>query len=255
MSSAELAIQVKDLEKSYGSQSILKGLSFDVLRGQTNMVIGQSGSGKSVLMRQVIRLEEPDKGSIVLDGTDIAHLSEHALMKHRHKFGMVFQMSALFDSMSVFDNVAFPLREHKKELGKKEIHTMVMHSLEELNIANAANKLPAEISGGMAKRAAIARALIMKPEILIYDEPTSGLDPIASRKVDDLVLEMQDRFKITSLVISHDIESVLRIADRVNVLHHGTIEISGSPQDLLESKHEVVRTYLEAAGIKGTTAT
>lgn len=244
---ADAHVQIVNLTKSYGPQAVLKGLNFDVLRGQTNMVIGRSGSGKTVLMRQIIRLEEPDSGSIIVDGVDIAHLSEQRLAPIRRKFGMVFQMSALFDSLTVYDNVAFPLVEHTK-LSKKEIHEKVMEKLAALGIADAWNKLPSQISGGMAKRAAVARALVIGPQILIYDEPTSGLDPIAARTVDDMISEMQERFAVTALVISHDMESVTRIADRVNVLHEGQIALSGTPQELLASDHPVVRDYLKAAG-------
>ncbi|MCB9709029.1 MAG: ATP-binding cassette domain-containing protein [Myxococcales bacterium] len=240
-------IRVVDLTKSYEGQLVLKGVTFDVLRGQTNMVIGRSGSGKTVLMRQIIRLEEPDSGSIFLDDVDIAHMPEGRLSRLRYKFGMVFQMSALFDSLTVFDNVAFPLEEHTK-LNKAAIHERVMDKLSALGIAEAWNKLPSHISGGMAKRAAVARALVMEPEILIYDEPTSGLDPIAARTVDDMIAEMQERFSVTALVISHDLESVTRIADRVNVLHAGKIAVSSTPAELLASDHPVVREYLLAAG-------
>lgn len=244
---ADAHVRIINLTKSYGSQAVLKGLNFDVLRGQTNMVIGRSGSGKTVLMRQIIRLEEPDSGSIIVDGVDIAHLSEQRLAPIRRKFGMVFQMSALFDSLTVYDNVAFPLVEHTT-LSKKEIYEKVMEKLAALGIADAWNKLPSQISGGMAKRAAVARALVIGPKILIYDEPTSGLDPIAARTVDDMISEMQERFSVTALVISHDMESVTRIADRVNVLHEGQIALSGTPQELLASEHPVVRDYLKAAG-------
>ncbi len=245
--SADAHIRLIEVTKSYGNQQVLQGVTFDVLRGQTNMVIGRSGSGKSVLMRQIIRLEEPDSGSIIVDGMDIAHLSEGKLMTVRPKFGMVFQMSALFDSLTVFDNVAFPLQEHTK-LNKKQIHERVMEKLSALGIADAWDKLPSQISGGMAKRAAVARALVIEPQILIYDEPTSGLDPIGARTVDDMIAEMQARFSVTALVISHDIESVTRIADRVNLLHNGQIILSSTPQELLASDHPVVREYLKAAG-------
>lgn len=241
-------IRVRDLKKSYGDAHILRGMSFDVMRAGINILIGGSGAGKSVTMRHLIRLEEPDGGTIEVDGVDIAHLGERELIPIRKNFGMVFQMSALFDSMDVYDNVAFPLREHTK-MGRKEIHERVMDRLQALGLEHALHRATDQISGGMAKRVALARALVMEPKILIYDEPTTGLDPVTSRSVDDLIQTTAEQYGVTSIVISHDMASVFRTADHISFLHLGQIAISGTPQYILESDNEVVRNFLEASGV------
>jgi phospholipid/cholesterol/gamma-HCH transport system ATP-binding protein len=245
-------IRIEGIEKSYGSHQVLKGVTFDIHRGITNVIIGASGAGKSVLMRQIIRLEQPDAGSIVVDGEDIVPMNEVALIKVRRKFGMVFQMSALFDSMDVFDNVAFPLREHLK-LNRKELRERVMQRLEDLEVGHAANKMPSELSGGMQKRVAVARALVLEPEVLIYDEPTTGLDPITSRTVDDLMVRMREQFGVTGIVITHDMASVFKIADRINYLFEGRVTASGTPQEFLSSTDPATRDFLEASAV-GTSA-
>ncbi len=247
-SDANVHVRIRDVHKSYGEHHILRGISFDILRAKTNMIIGPSGTGKSVLMRQLIRLETPDSGEICVDGTDIAQLDEVALIPIRRQFGMVFQMSALFDSMTVFDNVAFPLREHLK-LSTKDLRERVMQRLTDLGVDHAAHKMPSDISGGMQKRVAIARALALESKILIYDEPTTGLDPITSRAVDALIGETQDKFGVTSIVISHDMASVFRIADQIHFLHGGKVEVSGTPQMFLDQSSGSVLSFLEASGV------
>lgn len=241
-------IRIRDLKKSYGGTPVLRGVTFDILRGQINVIIGGSGAGKSVFTRQLLRLEQPDSGQILVDGVDIVPLDDWQLVPIRKKFGMVFQFGALFDSMTVFDNVAFPLREHTK-MSKREVHERVMSRLADLHVEHAASKLPGEISGGMQKRAALARALVLEPEILVYDEPTSGLDPLSSRRVDELIAETSEKFGVTSLVITHDMASVFQIASRVNMLYQGRIEASGTPEDILNSKNPVVIDFLQASGV------
>ncbi len=242
-------IRIRNLHKSYGNHHVLKGIDIDVLRGKTNVVIGPSGSGKSVLMRQIIRLEKPDEGEILVDGRDYAQLRGMELERTRRSMGMVFQASALFDSMTVFDNVAFPLREHST-LSKKEIRDRVMDRLQSLGIGHAATKWPAELSGGMQRRVAVARATVLETEILIYDEPTTGLDPMTVKTVDELIAETEEKFGVTSLVISHDMASVFRIADRLTFLHFGTVIASGSPAELLENATGPFMEYVEAAGVR-----
>lgn len=241
-------LRVVDLYKRYAGVEVLSGVSCEILRGKINVIIGASGAGKSVLMRQVIRLEEPDAGQILLDGEDIAHLGDLELIRVRRKMGMVFQMSALFDSMTVFDNVAFMLREHT-DMKRDEIQERVMTRLESLGIEGAAKRMPSEISGGMKRRVAVARALVYEPELLIYDEPTTGLDPITSRTVDDLILDTASRVGVTSIVITHDMASVFRIADVVNYLHKGVLAISAAPDAFLASDNEAAREFLEASGV------
>jgi phospholipid/cholesterol/gamma-HCH transport system ATP-binding protein len=240
---------VVDLKKTYDGVPILKGVTFDLLRGVTNVIIGASGSGKTVFLRQLIRLERPDSGRIEVDGVDIVPLDELELVPFRRKFGMVFQMSALFDSMNVFDNVAFPLREHTS-LGRKDIEQKVREGLEALGVAHAMYRQPSELSGGMKKRVAVARALVMEPEILIYDEPTTGLDPITSRTVDDLIESTRERFGVTSVVISHDMESVFAIGHQVTLLYKGRMEVSVSRDDLIRSDNGHVREFLAASGVR-----
>jgi phospholipid/cholesterol/gamma-HCH transport system ATP-binding protein len=241
-------IRVRSLKKRYDDAEVLKGVTFDIQRGQINVLIGGSGAGKSVFTRQLLRLESPDEGQILVDDVDIVPLNDWQLVPIRKKFGMVFQFGALFDSLSVFENVAFPLREHTK-MKEKEIKERVFSRLEALRVAHAAHKLPGQLSGGMQKRSALARALVLEPEILVYDEPTSGLDPLSSRRVDELIAETADKFGVTSLVITHDMASVFQIASRVNMLYEGVIEESGTPDDILRSTNPVVIDFLRASGV------
>ncbi len=241
-------VRIRNVHKSYGDHHVLKGVSLDIHRQKTNLIIGPSGSGKTVLMRQLIRLENPDSGELLVNGLDFAKLEGLSLASMRRTFGMVFQMSALFDSMTVFDNVAFPLREHT-HLPKKEIQERVMDRLAALGVASAAHKLPAQLSGGMQKRVAVARAMILESEILIYDEPTTGLDPITTEMVDDLIVEAEEMFGVTSVVISHDMASVVRIADYLSFLHQGQIAATGTLQELLDSEHPATAEFVRASRI------
>jgi phospholipid/cholesterol/gamma-HCH transport system ATP-binding protein len=244
----DIIVEVRNLRKSYGDQEVLHGVGFDVLRGKTNVIIGPSGSGKSVMMRQLIRLERPDSGQILFDGGDIAQVSGKELSKLRRRFGMVFQHSALFDFMNVFENVAFPLREHTR-LSRGEIRDRVFHRLTTLGIADAAEKMPPELSGGMQRRVAVARALILETELVVYDEPTTGLDPLTTRTVDELILETADAFGHTSVVISHDMASVFRIADAITVLDFGNVVASTSPDRLLDEVGDDIRDFILASGV------
>ena len=242
-------IRIRGLKKSYDGVEVLRGIELDIHRGVINVIIGGSGAGKSVLTRQLLRLERPDEGSIVVDGVDIVPLSDWQLVPIRRKFGMVFQFGALFDSMTCFDNVAFPLREHTK-MTRKQVHERVMQRLSDLNVAHAAPKLPGQVSGGMQKRVALARALVLEPALLVYDEPTSGLDPVSSRLVDELIAETSSKFGVTSVVITHDMASVMKIGHRVSMIYKGRIEESCTPEEILRTDKEVVRDFLLASGVK-----
>lgn len=244
----DVHLKLVDVRKQYGDHEVLRGVTCDVFRAKTNVIIGASGAGKSVLMRQIIRLEKPDAGQIIFDGKDIAQLGELQLGPIRRKMGMVFQMSALFDSMTVFENVAFMLREHTK-LSRSDIKDKVMALLEVLGVDHAARKMPSEISGGMKRRVAVARALVIEPDLLIYDEPTTGLDPITSRTVDDLITETAERSNVTSIVITHDMASVFRIADHITYLYKGQIDTSASPKVFMETTSEATREFLRASGV------
>jgi phospholipid/cholesterol/gamma-HCH transport system ATP-binding protein len=248
LDAADAHVVVEGLVKVYGDRTILHGVNMTIGRAETLVVIGGSGAGKSTLVRHLIALERPTRGRIVIDGTDIASLSDLQLAKARRRFGMVFQKYALFDSMTVFDNVAFPLREQTK-LSEKDIREKAMTKLKELGVDHAAALTPAQISGGMAKRVGIARALVMEPELLIYDEPTSGLDPVTSRTVDALIEEMRERFGVTSVVITHDMVSAFDIADRIAMLIKGRVVAQGSPAEVLAVDNDDVQAFIRSSGV------
>ena len=242
---------IEKLVKVYGDRTVLHGVDLTIGRSETLVIIGGSGAGKSTLVRHLIALERPTSGKIMVDGVDIAALSDVELNKARRRFGMVFQKYALFDSMTNFDNVAFPLREQTK-LPEKEIRDRVLAKLRDLGVEHAAQLTPAQISGGMAKRVGIARALVMEPELLIYDEPTSGLDPVTSRTVDDLIEEMREKFGVTSAVITHDMVSAFDIADRIAMLIKGRVVAQGPPAAVLESPNEDVQRFIRSSGVEAS---
>jgi phospholipid/cholesterol/gamma-HCH transport system ATP-binding protein len=244
----EPQILVESLEKRFGDTVVLTDVNMQVERSEVAVVIGGSGAGKTTLLRVLIGLERPTSGKVVVGGVDIAALSERELNQARRKFGMVFQYSALLDSMNVFDNVAFPLREHTK-LSAKEVREKVLDKLKVLGLEGTHQRFPSQMSGGMRKRVGLARALMLEPEVLMYDEPTSGLDPITSRMVDDLILETRERFGVTSIVISHDMAGAVHIADRIFVLSKGKVAASGTPRELSRGDNDVVREFLTSSGI------
>lgn len=248
---SETHIVVEKLVKTYGDRTVLHELDLSIDRAETLVIIGGSGAGKSTLVRHLIALERPTSGRIVIDGIDISALSDLELSKARRRFGMVFQKYALFDSMTCFDNVAFPLREQTR-LSEKDVRERAMTKLKELGVDHAAPLTPAQISGGMAKRVGIARALVMEPELLIYDEPTSGLDPVTSRTVDALIEEMRERFAVTSVVITHDMVSAFDIADRIAMLIKGRIVAVGPPDVILECDDEDVQRFVKASGVEAS---
>lgn len=242
-------IRVRDLRKQFGGQEVLRGVDLDVERGKINIVIGGSGQGKSVLIKHVIGLLKPDSGHIWVEDKDMVGMSESELTEIRRRFGMVFQYSALFDSQTVFENVAFPLVEsHKVRRTRKQIKDIVNEKLEALGLMKAVNKYPAEISGGMRKRVGLARALVSEPEILLYDEPTTGLDPLATKVVDDMIAEAAQKFRVTSLVISHDMASTFRIGDRIAMLYEGKIVDVGTPDEIRRSPSQFLRSFVEMSG-------
>src|SRR5450759_3810634 len=225
-------IQIRDLYKSFGTQHVLRGVNLDIERGKINIIIGGSGQGKSVFMKHLMGLLPPDHGHIFVDGQDIIGLGDVAIAKIQRKFGMVFQYAALFDSLNVVENIAFQLLERYRLA----------------NTAGIEQKFPAELSGGMRKRVGLARALIDRPEILLYDEPTTGLDPIATKNVDEMIRRTADGFGVTSVVISHDMASTFRIADRVAMLYEGLIVANGSRAEILAAPHPVLREFVETSG-------
>lgn len=243
-------VVLRDVRKKFGDQEILKGIDLVARRRETTVIIGGSGAGKTTLLRLIVALERATSGHIYIDSEDVTRLPERELNRVRKKFGMVYQYAALLDSISVFDNVAFPLVEHTK-LSKKEISERVMNKLEILGLDPkvVAPKFPSELSGGMRKRVGLARALMLEPPILVYDEPTSGLDPLTSRLVDDLIEEMRQRFGVTSIVISHDIASCFRIAHQAILLIKGRVEAAGPPDELLDGESEVAREFIRNSAV------
>jgi phospholipid/cholesterol/gamma-HCH transport system ATP-binding protein len=241
-------IVVSGLTKSFGDFHALRDIDMRIRRGDIVVIIGGSGAGKTTLLKILIGLDKATSGQVLIDGRDMAPLGERELNKLRRKFGMVFQYSALLDSMTVLENVAFPLREHTR-LKDKEIRAKVIEKLRILGLENVEERFPSQLSGGMRKRVGLARALMLEPEVLMYDEPTSGLDPITSRMVDDLIVETRNRFGVTSIVISHDMAGALRIADYIYLLAKGTIAAAGTPRELVESGGELVQEFFESSGI------
>ena len=241
-------IDVRNLVKRFGDKLVLNGFNLTVERGETCVLIGGSGAGKSTFARLLVGLQRADGGEIRVDGLNIVGLGERDLERVRRKFAFVFQSSALLDSMSVFDNVAFPLRE-ARQLSAMEIKKRVHQSLSELNVEDAAKKLPGELSGGMAKRVGIARAVVTEPEILVYDEPTSGIDPVGSRAIDELIERMRTSHCVTSIVITHDMVTANDVADRVVLLANGQVVAQGPPAELFRSHGKEIEPIAVASGI------
>jgi phospholipid/cholesterol/gamma-HCH transport system ATP-binding protein len=239
------AVAVEDLSKSFGSQNVLNGISLAVGRGETLAVLGRSGTGKSVLLRLIIGLERADSGSVRIHGQDIADLALDQMGEIRKKMGFLFQHAALYDSLTVEQNVAFPLLHHKKEMSKSERGDRVKELLAEVGMESALAKMPSDISGGMQKRVGLARALALEPDILLLDEPTAGLDPISSGEIDDLILKLQQEHHTASIVVTHDLHSAKTVADRLALLNEGDIVIQGTFEELQESDIEFVREFLK----------
>jgi phospholipid/cholesterol/gamma-HCH transport system ATP-binding protein len=238
-------IRVRGLRKSFAEFQVLRGVDLDIERGRINVIIGGSGAGKSVLLKHLVGLLKPDDGQVFVDGEDLVPLDDFQLNRVRTKFGMLFQYAALFDSMTVEENVMFPLIEHrKKQLSRTQMREIVKEKLQSLGLFNIEKKYPAELSGGMRKRAGLARAIVLEPEILFYDEPTTGLDPIATKNVDDMIAEISEQLKITSVVISHDMASTFRIGHRVSMLYKGEIIASGTPEEILRTPNPNLREFI-----------
>jgi phospholipid/cholesterol/gamma-HCH transport system ATP-binding protein len=237
-------IAVEDLHKSFGNQTVLNGISLKVKRGETLAVLGRSGTGKSVLLRLVIGLEKPDSGSVRIHDQDIAGLALDQLGEIRKKMGFLFQHAALYDSLTVEQNVAFPLQHHRKDMPKSELQDRVNKLLTEVGMEGSFTKMPSDISGGMQKRVGLARALALEPDILLLDEPTAGLDPISSGEIDDLVLKLQKEHHMASIVVTHDLHSAKTIANRLALLNEGNVVIEGDFAELQKSDIEFVREFL-----------
>ncbi|MEA2005639.1 MAG: ABC transporter ATP-binding protein [Acidobacteriota bacterium] len=239
-------IQIIDLHKSFGPNKVLQGVSLDVKRGETLVIIGQSGSGKSVLIKHLIGLIKPDKGKIIVDGVEITRLREDELYKTRRKFGMLFQSAALFDSMTVAQNVSFGLERYSK-MSQKEIRKRVAESLAMVGLREIENLMPHELSGGMKKRVGLARAISYGPEIILYDEPSTGIDPIRADAINELIIRMKKEINVTSIVITHDMVSSYKVADRIAMLYQGKIIETGTPEAIKESKNQIVQQFIHGS--------
>ena len=239
-------IKLVEIYKSFGQQRVLDGLNLDIEDGKTTVIIGGSGGGKSVLLKHIIGLLKPDSGQVIVDGVDIALLNDRDLNEVRKKFGMLFQEAALFDSMNVMGNVAFPLREHtgKKE---KEIEEIVRERLKAVGLTGIEDKMPSELSGGMRKRVGLARAIAMHPRIVLFDEPTTGLDPVMTEAINQLIVETQKEFGLTCVVISHDVQSIFTVGHKIAMLYEGRIIEYGTPEEVKKSSNPVLRQFLSGS--------
>ncbi|WP_435353101.1 ABC transporter ATP-binding protein [Emticicia sp. SJ17W-69] len=237
-------IEIKGLYKSFGkSNHVLKGVNIEVKKGENLVVLGRSGSGKSIAIKCLVGLVQADRGEIKVFGKDITKFDEHQLNEIRLRIGFLFQNGALYDSMTVRENLAFPLRRHSKELSSKEVDDAIKETLESVGLAEAIDKMPSELSGGMRKRIGLARTLILKPEIILYDEPTTGLDTITSREISDLILSIQKKYKTTSIIITHDMACAKLTADRLVILKDGVINTEGTYETLEKSSDQWVRSF------------
>ncbi len=237
-------IEVVDLHKSFGGKDVLTGVNLEVRNGESMVVIGGSGVGKSVLIKCIIGLLRPDSGGIRVDGQEISSLNEKSLNEIRKKFGMLFQAGALFDSLSVWENVGFGLKHHTS-LRDEEIKAIAVEKLGLVGLSHVEDLMPSELSGGMRKRVSLARAIAMEPEILLYDEPTTGLDPIMADVINELIVQMRKKLRVTSIAITHDMVSAYKIADRIAMLYEGKIIEVGTPQQNRESSNAIVQQFIQ----------
>ncbi|MFZ1947322.1 MAG: ABC transporter ATP-binding protein [bacterium] len=237
-------IEIQGLRKAFAGGEVLKGVDLNIKRGETVVVIGRSGCGKSVLLKHIIGLMKPDSGRILVDGVDITAIDGKDLYQFRKKFGMLFQGSALFDSLSVWENVGLGLSEHT-DLGEEEIRVRVSEKLALVGLADIEDARPSDLSGGMKKRVGLARAIAMDPEIVLYDEPTTGLDPIMADVINQLIRTLQKTLKITSIAVTHDMKSAYHIGDRLAMLHDGRIVFEGTPEEIMRTRDGTIRQFIE----------
>lgn len=242
-------IDIIDLHKSFNSHAVLKGVNLHIPKGEITVIVGPSGCGKTSIIRHIIGLLKPDRGRVVVDKVEINKLDRIRLNEFRRRFGMLFQQAALFDSMNVYENVAFPLKEHT-QYEEEKIRKIVAEKLRLVGLEGMEWKMPSELSGGMKKRVGLARAIALEPAIILYDEPTTGLDPIMTEAIDNLILEMQRKLAITSVVISHDIPSAFMIADQIAMLDEGKIVEMGKPEAFRKSSNKMVQEFLKKGELK-----
>jgi phospholipid/cholesterol/gamma-HCH transport system ATP-binding protein len=242
-------IAARHVTKSFGKQQVLKGVDLEIAEGESIVIIGRSGGGKSILLKVLVGLIRPDAGEVIIDGEDIVRMKERPLLAVRHKFGMLFQSAALFDSMTVAENVGFPLRR-EKNITPDEIKKRVSEALDMVELPGTEDKKPAELSGGMRKRVGLARAIVYRPEIVLYDEPTTGLDPIVSDSIDQLIVRVRDRLNVTTVVVTHDMRSARRVGQRILMLHEGRIYVEGTPDEIFSSQDPIVHQFVNGISEK-----
>jgi phospholipid/cholesterol/gamma-HCH transport system ATP-binding protein len=242
-------IEARGLKKKFGAQSVLDGVNLKIESGESVVIIGRSGGGKSVLLKHLIGLMQPDAGEVVIDGERLTGMNERRLILVRTKFGMLFQGAALFDSMTVAENIAFPLRR-EKSLTTAELNSRVSEALEMVDLPGTEKKKPSELSGGMRKRVGLARAIVYRPQIVLYDEPTTGLDPVVADSIDQLIIRVRDRMHVTSVVVTHDMRSARRVGQRIVMLHEGKIYVEGSPEEIFSSTDPIVHNFVNGISTK-----
>lgn len=236
-------IEIKNLKKRFGSKEVLQGVNLNISKGITLVIIGRSGCGKSVLLKHIIGLLKPDEGEVLIEGKDISIMKEKEVYEIRKKFGFLFQGAALFDSMDVEENIGLALKENT-DISKEKIKEIVAEKLELVGLPNIEHMKPSDLSGGMKKRVSLARSLSTNPEYILYDEPTTGLDPVMSDQIDDLIKDLANKLKVTSVVVTHDIFSVYDVADEVAMMHEGKIYFHGTPKELTETSDQLIRDFL-----------
>lgn len=242
-------IELRGLEKSFGDQPVLRGVNLSIQRGETLVIIGASGGGKSVILKHCIGLLQPDAGEVVVDGEVISTSKSMDVQTIRRRMGMLFQGSALFDSMNAGENIKFAVREHHREMSEVDLDAMAVENLKLMNLSpDMISKMPSELSGGMKKRVALARAIATNPEILLYDEPTTGLDPVTGDVINDLILDMQQKLGVTSLVVTHDMVSAYKVANRIAMLHEGKIVFTGTPDEVRSTSNPHVKKFIGQHG-------
>jgi phospholipid/cholesterol/gamma-HCH transport system ATP-binding protein len=241
-------VEFRELHKAYGPKQVLRGANLTVYRGEVLVILGGSGTGKSVTLRHMLGLEAPDEGRVIVEEEDITELPEEELYRVRKKFGMLFQSGALFDSMTVFENVAFPLREHT-DMSEDEIGRAVREKLELVNLPNTAHLMPVDLSGGMRKRVGLARSIVLDPKMILYDEPTTGLDPITAQKINEMIVDLQSKLNVTSVVVTHDIQSAFYVGDRIAFLNRGVFEWVGSMEAARDADHPVLREFFKSSAV------